>query len=878
MYKKIFPMIIFLLLVCCLPAAADDSSFVIGMNGSVKKAAETASGNQGVTVSLNPNEDTSLWRVYAVELAVFAEDSGVYKQYKPIQVIKSKNGSIGLNITVDFGAASDYEYGKKYKLACRYTYQNVADETVFTVPGQDKKEGWRLIGESNPCVPSDMGFYFILVNNDFAMEITSLKFYRSGFGYITADKTALSGPSLWLGLAAANDCTISYTAENPIALASYQVQNHSGTNVTSGSIGASGSGKMAAFSYDTSGEVLTLTLTLTDIYGNTKSDSLSFNFDSKNPIATESPNYDLSIPINDKTFYERWKFSEEDGIPISADDVITNYKGSRFSGKVITTDAKGIKSTFKNVSSFLSGGVLVMDYTVPDEACSAIAEDIYIYDRAGNYLTLSGTVHTYDNTPPSGKISDYSNAPKHWTNADDFGVETEFTDNAGMNNVVGISPSGTKITSSTEYIVSGAIRNTFFFTETDTGKLTYSFEGSDISRPTDKAANAQDFDGQPLKGYTYFELWIDRTNPKIVIGVHEGEEIQVPFNLAISALDTESAYGKGDSSGVKKLEYCLTNDGSADSWVSIGTSGGNAELTDTDKRYLSVRATDYAGNVTTENMVLSLTVPNEEASIDSFSIIDRYRYTIANETVNEGLPVYVVSPSAYSAKYCIDINDADPSDKYMLTVQLINIDNPALKSKTMKHSFDGKGRNEFSVSYTSSGGKLPDGLYEVRGWLTEIKPGGQSISTIENLKFGEIAIKRSPCAEWEYSASDGSVRWKLDHSHLNGGLNRNYLLALEKDKYKITGESYQDAVLLPSGYFGVDISQSTTLTLLHTDFAGNESVLSKYAEKSDNTTGSLGTAGADATESRSRVATTYYIGTRRAKTAGVDNSKLTFAR
>lgn len=873
MVKKFIPLF-FLLIVLSLPSAAAELQFTIGMNGVTKRAPDISPGEQGINVTAEPNINTALWRLYSVNLAVFSEKDNKYDLHKTIQTVKKdNNANIGLNFKISFGNTADYEKGVKYRIAIRYTYQSVYDDTIFFVPDESTNDGWKLVGETNPNTATENGFYFTVTAADFDMEITSLRFYRNGYGYVTAAPSELTGPWLWLGEAAAKDTSIAYTAENPVAKAVYSISNSDGTEITSGNIPEEGGGKLTAFTYDTKGEILRLTLFLTDIYGNKSSRDLTFNFDSTKPIAEIQPQYIEDVPINDNVFYEKWKFVEDTGVNISSGTLTEKYKGSRYTMTVKGSEKSGKTSVLASPSGNIEDGLVVLDITVVSNVFTAKTENLTVYDRAGNSVNLSGQQHLYDNSNPQSKILSSVITPKEWSNKQFNTVVTEFSDDFGIEKAVGISPGNTAFEPSS--INPDKTVNTFYFEIPDTGKLVYKFKAFDISKPTDKAANSQDVLGSGRTGEISAEYWIDRKNPTIYTNVTDGGEYELPKQITISASDLESSAGKGDASGIKTLEYSLTKDADAN-WQTVSGSSVTLSLNDAEKNRIIIRATDYAGNVTvTESMTLSLIPSNDNhaAEISGFNILDNYRYTLANETSNGSYPVYIVKPSAYSAKYALTIDDED-SDSYKLKIKLRN--SAAETDKTV--NVPQKGLTEFSLSYFSDASSLPDGLYNVLCDLTEIKPGGSEILTLTDIKVGEIAIKRTACKDWTAEIEGGTLYWKMSHENLENGLNAPYLIALEKNRYKVDGGAYTNAAVGVSGYFEHSVNDET-ITALHTDCAGNESVLTRRLNKQDDGNGNnIGVPGSDATLSRSRVATTYYIGTRRPQTSGVDNSKLTFAR
>ena len=162
MFKKIFVLISAVMLLSVNASAADVMK--ISMNGEVKTAKEIGTG-KGISFSLSDLDDSEYY-INAIELAVFEKQYGEneWKMYLDDSEEESKKILLSepdtLNIQANFGETSDYRDKAKYKLAYRYYAQSVSDESVLMIAGEDKKDGWRLVGESDSITATSDGFSF----------------------------------------------------------------------------------------------------------------------------------------------------------------------------------------------------------------------------------------------------------------------------------------------------------------------------------------------------------------------------------------------------------------------------------------------------------------------------------------------------------------------------------------------------------------------------------------------------------------------------------------------------------------------------------------------------------------------------------------------
>ena len=163
--KKILLLIIGVF-VClsCIMVSAESDIMKISMSGETKLAKDVGAG-KGITFTLPDIEDDEFY-IYAIELAVFekhyedanwhiyTDDNGNETKKKYIENPES------LTFNVDFGDTSAYRDMSKYKIGYRYYVQSIYDASKLLVAGEDIKDGWRLVGETETTSVSDGGFVF----------------------------------------------------------------------------------------------------------------------------------------------------------------------------------------------------------------------------------------------------------------------------------------------------------------------------------------------------------------------------------------------------------------------------------------------------------------------------------------------------------------------------------------------------------------------------------------------------------------------------------------------------------------------------------------------------------------------------------------------
>ena len=148
--KVIFLLVFTLTAVLGITANADDV-IKISMDETVKKANNIGTG-YGIEFTL-PDLDDNKFLIDSIELAVFEKTAGGenFEIYTDGNGNETKKVLIqspeSLNFQVNFGDINLLREKAKYKIGYRYYVKSLNDFSKVTIAGQDKKDGWRLVGE-----------------------------------------------------------------------------------------------------------------------------------------------------------------------------------------------------------------------------------------------------------------------------------------------------------------------------------------------------------------------------------------------------------------------------------------------------------------------------------------------------------------------------------------------------------------------------------------------------------------------------------------------------------------------------------------------------------------------------------------------------------
>ena len=128
-----------------------------------------------------------------------------------------------------------------------------------------------------------------------------------------------------------------------------------------------------------------------------------------------------------------------------------------------------------------------------------------------------------------------------------------------------------------------------------TGKITHSFYIYDNACTIDKANNIANTNSNGNSRYISCEVWLDKTPPSITINADSNTWHSAPVTIDADAYDYPSAGGISDNSGVKSVQYCVTDTETCDNnnWLDYDFG-----ITFNQGVYLlsAHKAVDFAGN------------------------------------------------------------------------------------------------------------------------------------------------------------------------------------------------------------------------------------------------------------------------------------------
>lgn len=855
---------------------ADNGDVVkISMNNTVKRAKEFGSGN-GIEFSL-PDLTDNKFMIDSIEIAVFEKTAGssTWNIYKNNAGIESKKLLIenpsSLNFQVDFGNTADLRENAKYKIGYRYYVKAIDDFSKTAIAGQDIKDGWRLVGESNASTATDIGFIFyknavptILINSiSYSTETIN------GMQNFTYTATQLE--SEWLPSdVLAKSIRINYTAtdydtEDSLIIGYKLIDAIENTVVSEGAL--SSTNRIIS---DCGAEYIKLILTVSDSWGDVvESEPVTLQIDKESPNVISQFN-NLGKALRGMNIYSKFKIAD------NQNEMLT-------SGNVYYTIRKGTTILYNNVRLPNNANG---EYTVD---IVGISDGVYeivltIFDKSYNKMVHT-LLQTLDNTAPTVRLlthEENSDATLYstWMNESKkiiFDVEDEY---AGMIRYSAYLDNA--FHRSTSYGVAALLRTISFDVSTSkTGKLYYYMYVYDDARTVDKVNNSASTSTSGNSRFVSFYVWLDKTNPAVTINVDENIWYDAPKTVTADFYDYPSSSNVADNSGVKTKLYCVTeSEIPSNIWLAYPLTG--VAFNTGGVYYLHVKAIDYAGNETIETKQIKINTTLEIMS--TVTPTDDYWHTIYNHTGS----LYIIKNTAYNTKYHFAVREHDISDLIRTEVRLISKDNPEIYGNTsVDTAANGTDvRNVvFNMSYTKSDGTaLPDGVYTMYLTISEIKNDGTVLTNHQNVIGCEVVIKRNspPIPEITVSSITGGKQVTISYPDeiLANSLNSTYIKSLYKREYKIVydGEANTNRY---SNYTAVisAITKPCLVTAIYTDPAGNVSTATKRIDVSDIPDSSSITVKQDGntvTIEEGRPATIYYINTRRDKESGINIDVLNF--
>ena len=850
MLKKFIVLLSALMLLSVNASAADIMK--ISMNGEVKAAKEIGTG-KGISFSLSDLDDSEYY-INSIELAVFEKQYGEneWKMYINDEDEESKKILISepdsLDIQANFGETSDYRDKAKYKLAYRYRAQSVSDESIIMIAGEEKKDGWRLIGENDGITPTSDGFSFYK-NATPILSLESLTYKvhtKDGLKDATCRVNKLSDTLLpedaFINGIKVNLAASDFDMED-ILTAQYTLRDKStGNDIVYGALPADN--RIVA---NTTVKNLQLRITVSDNFGaSVSSEWIDITLDNVYPEVTGE--------FDDGGFFLRGKnlFS----------DFIIEDNGSLMTDGSVYADIY-LGDTFLKDKELENMGNGTYRLDENDMADGTYRVELKIFDKSGNEISHTFT-QKLDNTAPEAVFltpDENSEATLYstWMNVSkkviisvsDYAAGLKkYTLNENIKSIEGVP---------FEFVIKEPVSTS------KTGKLEYSGCIYDNAKEIDIQNNKYKADSSGNALNFSKEVWIDKTKPTVTTNINPDIWESVPKTVMGTFKDLPSADDVDDASGIREKYYCITDSEEiTGEWLEY-TMPFN--INEGGVFYIHFKAIDNAGNeavfthkakLNTVSEILSGVVPTDSSM-----------HTIY---YSNGV-MHVVRNTAYSTKYHFTVSDADINDTIVANIKLVNRDNSAIfaNARAEKAPTGEIVRDiEFNMQYLDGErNKLPDGVYDMYVNITEKKTDGESLDTHSRVLGCSVVIKRSAPPVPVILVSGDSVSIDYPDEPLADSLNIPEIRALYKKQYKAVKTGEPDSTYID--YTGSFPADDMTVTAIYTDIAGNISVAEKRIYGDDGESGGtdITTEGNTVTVEESRVADTYFIGIRREKQSGI---------
>lgn len=824
----------------------------ISMNGEVKAAKEIGTG-KGISFSLSDLDDSEYY-INSIELAVFEKQYGEneWKMYLDDSEEESKKILLSepdtLNIQANFGETSDYRDKAKYKLAYRYHAQSVSDESIIMIAGEDKKDGWRLVGENDGITATSDGFSFYK-NATPVLSVESLT-YKVHMNKGLADKTCsvnnLSNTLLpedaFINGVKVNLVASDFDMED-ILTAQYTLRDKTtGNDIVYGVLPADN--RIVA---NTTTQNLQLQIVVSDNFGaSVSSEWIDITLDNVFPEVTDEFD-DGGFFLCGGNLFSDFTVKDNGNLMTDGSVFADIYLGNTLlKGVELENMGEGI---YRLDESSMADG----EYTVK----------LKVFDKAGNE-----TSHTFtqklDNTKPEAVFltpDDDSEATLYsiWMNVSKKVVISVSDVGAGLDKYT-MNKTVKKINGKPlEYVIKEPVSTT------KTGKLEYSGYIYDNAREVDKENNKYKADSNGNALNFSKEVWLDKTKPTVTNNINSDIWESVPKTVIATFKDLPSAEDVDDASGIKERYYSVTDsEAVTGEWLEYTIP---FDINEGGVFYIHFKAIDNAGNEAIYTHKVKLNTISEILSgvIPTDSSMHTIYYS--NGTM------HVVKNTAYSTKYHFTISDADVNDTIIANIKLVNRDNSAIfaNARAEKAPTGEVIRDiEFNMQYLDGErNKLPDGVYDMYVNITEKKADGEMFDTHSRVLGCSVVIKRSAPPVPVISVSGDSVSIEYPDEPLSDSMNLLEIRALYKKQYKAVKTGEPDSTYVD--YTGSFPADDMTVTAIYTDIAGNISVAEKRIYGDDDGSGGVDitTEGNNVTVEESRVADTYFIGIRREKQSGI---------
>lgn len=860
--KKVLFFLTVLFVIGCTAYAENCEIIKMSMNGAVK--------NTGGRITFTlPDPATAEFILSAVELQIFERREGgvQWESYRDESGAQSKRRLVQspstLKYEVSFENPEDFREKAKYKIGYRFYMQSAADPSKIVVAGEDIKSGWRLVGETDGTVATDTGLMFYR-NSPPTISINEVFFdVQTISGMQTLYYTPEELANIWLPSDVfQNGITVNYDADDfdseDMPSISYRMENTADNSVIQESA-LDISGKIIS---STDADNVRLILRVTDHWGaSSEAEGIELRIDKEAPRVIDEFD-DKGRVLKGRNLYSRFTVNDGPNEALSAGNI---YYTIRHEGTTIYQNVK-----FPNHSE----GQYTINLTgMPD---GQYEMELTIFDKAHNKM-LHVLTQTLDNTGPEVSFltpdqhadatlySTWMNESKKmlFTASDSVaGVKfcLAYLDNAWHKSISLTSPKEAHTFS----IDVSAVK---------TGNLFYAFYVYDNACSVDQSGNMANTSVSGNATIVTRYVWLDKTPPDVAIHTDTSQWYNAPLTVYAEFNDNPSSVSAADNSGVREKYYCITQDAEpGDNWR-IYTDG---VLFDTGGVfYLHCKAIDYAGNEMIESKKIMI---NAQAQlVSNITPVNDSRHTIYHQ-LNR---LYIIKNTAYTTKYHFTAEDTDIHDTLRTDIALVSQDNPAVYSTVTVDTLpNGSVQREvtFNLLYTlSDGTPLPDGIYTMYVSVSEIKNDDTVLPAVQNVPDCEVMLKRISPPDPVIQVADGKVSIEYPEEPLAASLNRFDIKELYKRQYKAVYEN--GAVYLPyEAYVSPIDTGDMTVTALYTDPAGNIAAASKriLIENDPSGANNILKDGNTVHVDESRPANIYYIGTRREKQKGINESIFNF--
>lgn len=864
--KKI---VIIAMLICIfalgITASAEDDVIKISMGGETKLAKDIGNG-KGISFTL-PELDSDDFYICAVELAVFEKREGEdnWHIYTDSKGKESKKKFIenpkSLNFSVDFGNLKDYRDRAKYKIAYRYHTKSIHDSSLILIAGEDVKDGWRLVGEDNSDKATEDGFVFYK-NAIPKMTIEGFTYKCHDISGLMTKECTVSGleETYFPYDVFENGITVQMFANDfdteDILTVSYRLEDApEDTVIESGNLPSD-----FRITTDHKTMLYRLYITVTDNYGGSvTSEPLLFMIDCEKPFVISEFN-DGGFALKGRNLFSDFIIADDDREMMHLGKVVAQiYLGQELMG----TD------------ELISRGNGVYRLDKSDMPDGRYTVHLKMYDKAGNEGEHT-FYQTLDSSPP---ILNFVTADENadatyyskWMNKNKYIVVDASDKYAGIKEY--------KLYENDAVVSSEKCDNPKTelsfkkqVSSTKIGVLEYRFYACDSAKEINKSGNTfEDSIGNEISEVRF--VWLDKTNPSITTSHRDDSWKEVPYTVEANFYDYPSDEHSDDASGIKERMYAITSSPTEEAQWHVYTDG--VTVTEGGVYYIRFKASDNAGNVREITQRVRL---NTSARRDGrVRPTDDYRHTIYYSTPG----FYVVKNTAYNTKYHFELTDPDISDSIKTNVKLVSQDDEGVYAASESITLpNGNAERDivFNMAYLDADlNQLPDGVYDMLVTVTEIKNDSEAVVTYADVKECEVVIKRNAPPTPEITVNGDKVCITYPEESLSGSLNNTTVRTHYKCRYKTVkdGEAETNSYMTYTGEFDAD---NFIVTALYIDIAGNASVATSRIHIDSGEEGGYDilTSGNTITVEESRAADVYYIGIRRDKERGIDNSVFDF--